>query len=107
MKYTCCSGLETIASIPSGDLIVPSTRTVATTKPAFPGGRCSGLPVSFLLVISGENGSRLFATVSVVAAGLVSGLALASVLTLESGLGFASDFALVPALDLAVLAGGF
>src|ERR1700680_1646328 len=58
-KYTRSCVLETIAIIPFGPLMIPSTRSVATTRPAFPAGRCSGTPPSLsLLPISAENGSR-------------------------------------------------
>src|SRR3984893_13965253 len=58
-KYTRSCVLETIAIIPFGPLMIPSTRSVATTRPAFPAGRCSGTPaILSLLPISAENGSR-------------------------------------------------
>src|SRR6202049_1633027 len=58
-KYTRSCVLETIAIIPFGPLMIPSTTSVATTSPAFPAGRCSGTPaILSLLPISAENGSR-------------------------------------------------
>src|SRR5579871_1510630 len=110
-KYTCCSGFETTAIIPVGELETPSTRTVATTNPAFPGGRCSSVPTSFFTSIKATKGSRLEVSAADVAAGAgaapAAGVASAFAACEDfsaAGLDFAAGFAGVFA---AVFTGAF
>src|SRR5438128_1241680 len=59
MIYTSCCGFDTTAIIPLGARTIPSSRSVLTTRPAFPGGRRSGLPPpERSLPTRGSNGSR-------------------------------------------------
>src|SRR5271170_8448736 len=100
MKYTLNSGLETTAIIEFPDRTAPSTRTVAITRPALPGGKC--WPVSFLSLISAANGSRL-PTASILSLS-APGVAAASAAGAAAGAGEASGFALAFAAVLAGLA---